>query len=54
MFVGMGVHKESIDIDGDDKLTTALLDRLAHHASGITTKGKSYRMRKRRGRSEEV
>ena len=34
---------------GDEKLTTALLDRLAHHASVITTKGKSYRMRKRRG-----
>ena len=28
----------------------ALLDRLAHHATVITTKGKSYRMRKRRGR----
>ena len=28
---------------------TALLDRLAHHATVITTKGKSYRMRKRRG-----
>lgn len=34
---------------GDEKLTTALLDRLAHHATIITTKGKSYRMRKRRG-----
>jgi DNA replication protein DnaC len=33
---------------GDEKLTTALLDRLAHHATVITTKGKSYRMRKRR------
>jgi DNA replication protein DnaC len=33
---------------GDDaKLTTALLDRLAHHAVVITTKGKSFRMRKR-------
>jgi DNA replication protein DnaC len=30
---------------GDEKLTTALLDRLAHHAAVITTKGKSYRMR---------
>jgi DNA replication protein DnaC len=29
---------------GDEKLTTALLDRLAHHATVITTKGKSYRM----------
>jgi DNA replication protein DnaC len=34
---------------GDEKLTTALLDRLAHHATILTTKGKSYRMRKRRG-----
>jgi DNA replication protein DnaC len=33
---------------GDEKLTTALLDRLAHHATVITTRGKSYRMRKRR------
>ena len=33
---------------GDEKLTTALLDRLAHHATVVTTKGKSYRMRKRR------
>ena len=33
---------------GDEKLTTALLDRLAHHATVITTKGNSYRMRKRR------
>jgi DNA replication protein DnaC len=37
---------------GDEKLTTALLDRLAHHATVITTKGKSYRMRKRRSREE--
>jgi DNA replication protein DnaC len=36
---------------GDEKLTTALLDRLAHHATVITTKGKSYRMRKRRSGS---
>jgi DNA replication protein DnaC len=34
---------------GDEKFTTTLLDRLAHHATVITTKGKSYRMRKRRG-----
>src|SRR5262249_43911734 len=34
---------------GDEKLTTALLDRLAEHATVITTKGKSYRMRKRGG-----
>jgi len=32
---------------GDEKLTTALLDRLAHHATVLTTKGRSYRMRRR-------
>lgn len=31
----------------DEKLTTALLDRLAHHATVLTTKGKSFRMRQR-------
>ena len=39
---------------GDEKLTTALLDRLAHHATVITTKGKSYRMRKRRSATHDV
>jgi len=29
-----------------EKLTTALLDRLAHHAV-VTTRGQSFRMRKR-------
>jgi DNA replication protein DnaC len=32
---------------GDEKLTTALLDRLAQHATVIPTKGKSFRMRKK-------
>lgn len=32
---------------GDEKLTTALLDRLAEHATVILTRGKSYRMRRR-------
>jgi len=32
----------------------ALLGRLAHHAMVLTTKGKSYRMRKRRGRESEA
>lgn len=39
---------------GDEKLTTALLDRLAHHATVITTKGKSYRMRKRTGGASQA
>jgi DNA replication protein DnaC len=38
---------------GDEKLTTALLDRLAHHATVITTKGKSYRMKRRATSPEE-
>jgi hypothetical protein len=33
---------------GDEKLTTALLDRLAHHATVVATKGKSFRMRRER------
>jgi DNA replication protein DnaC len=39
---------------GDEKLTTALLDRLAHHAVVITTRGKSYRMRNRGQTAEEA
>lgn len=38
---------------GDEKLTTALLDRLADGATVITPKGKSFRMR-RRGTQPEV
>jgi len=34
-------------LGNDEKLTTALLDRLAHHATVITTRGRSYRMRGR-------
>jgi len=36
-------------LGGDDKLTAALLDRLTDHATIISTKGKSYRMRRRAG-----
>lgn len=32
---------------GDEKLTTALLDRLAHHATVIATTGRSFRQRSR-------
>jgi DNA replication protein DnaC len=39
---------------GDEKLTTALLDRLAHHATVITTRGKSFRMRKRGEGSDDA
>jgi DNA replication protein DnaC len=38
---------EWVEIFGDEKLTTALLDRLSHHAHILTPKGASYR---RRGR----
>ncbi len=39
---------EWVQVFGSEKLTTALLDRLAHHAHIITTKGGSYRTQKRR------
>src|SRR6185369_7583349 len=32
----------------DEKLTTALLDRLADHSTILATKGKSFRMRRRK------
>ena len=38
----------------DEKLITAALDRLAHHATEITTKGKSFRMRGRKGTPGEA
>jgi DNA replication protein DnaC len=39
---------EWVQVFGSEKLTTALLDRLAHHAHILTTKGKSYRSNKGR------
>jgi DNA replication protein DnaC len=36
-----------MEVFGDEKLTTALLDRLGHHAHVLTTRGESYRTRKR-------
>jgi DNA replication protein DnaC len=38
---------EWVQVFGDEKLTTALLDRLGHHAHVLTTKGSSYRTSKR-------
>ena len=42
---------EWVQIFGNEKLTTALLDRLSHHAHILTPKGSSYR---RRGRAKET
>ena len=39
---------EWVQVFGDEKLTTALLDRIGHHAEILTTRGDSYRTRKRR------
>lgn len=39
---------EWVQVFGNEKLTTALLDRLSHHAHILTTKGSSYRTRSRR------
>ena len=38
---------EWVQVFGDEKLTTALLDRLGHHAQTLTTRGPSYRTRHR-------
>lgn len=45
---------EWVQVFGDEKLTTALLDRLGHHAQVLTTKGESYRTRRMRRKEAEV
>ncbi len=42
---------EWVQVFGDEKLTTALLDRLSHHAHILTPKGSSYRRRGRTGKT---
>ncbi|RMF18658.1 MAG: hypothetical protein D6760_13715 [Deltaproteobacteria bacterium] len=44
---------EWVKVFGDEKLTTALLDRLGHHAHVLTTKGPSYRTRRVAGESSK-
>src|ERR1700731_2246149 len=39
---------EWVKVFGDEKLTTALLDRLSHHAHILTTRGDSFRAHKRK------
>ena len=39
---------EWVQVFGCEKLTTALLDRLVHHAHILTTKGESYRTKRAR------
>ena len=43
---------EWVQVFGSEKLTTALLDRLVHHAQILTTRGESYRTRKQ-GRTKQ-
>lgn len=43
---------EWVQVFGSEKLTTALLDRLGHHATVLTTKGDSYRTKKHRLKSK--
>lgn len=45
---------EWVEVFRDEKLTTALLDRLSHHSHILTTTGSSFRTRRRttKGRSK--
>ena len=44
---------EWVQVFGDEKLTTALLDRLGHHSHVLTTRGPSFRSRKQKARDEK-
>ena len=44
---------EWVQVFGSEKLTTALLDRLAHHSHILTTKGKSFRTGKGRRKTKK-
>lgn len=44
---------ERVHVFRDEKLTTAWLDRLSHHAEILTTRGDSYRRRQRRRRAKK-
>jgi DNA replication protein DnaC len=45
---------EWVQVFGDAKLTTALLDRLGHHSHILTTKGSSFRSRNREREETET
>lgn len=44
---------EWVQVFGDEKLTTALLDRLGHHSHVLTTRGPSFRSRKHKVKDEK-
>ncbi len=44
---------EWVQVFVDEKLTTALLDRLGHHAHVLTTKGVSYRTQRRKAKADQ-